>query len=104
MIRFKYIPNPDVMNLIRSTVLGYNEDYVYGFLHEGDKHNLKYLGVYIVCSVKSDGDTNIYTNPVAVIAKNDYEAIDYFAEDTDDYGYLICQASSKASNIAVYPI
>ncbi len=104
MIRFKYIPNDGLLRLIKETVPSYNEDYVYGILREEDRYQLRYRGAYLVCSTKEDRGLRIYDDPLVVIAKNDWDAVHLFFEDTDLDGSVMCQIESRSNKLSVLPL
>ena len=105
MIRFKYKPNDGLMGLIRTSIPNYEDEYLYGVLREEDRFQLRYRGVYLVCSTAEDRyGRRIYDNPTVVIAKNDYEAVSVFYDDTELNGSVMCAIADRANKIIVEPL
>lgn len=104
MIRFKYIPNSGLMDLIQQTVPNYHENYLYGILREEDRYQLRYKGVFLVCSIKEDHGLRVYDDPTVVIAKNEFEATSIFYQDTEMNGSIMCRIEDRANKLAVLPL
>ncbi len=105
MIRFKYRPNDGIMQLIAQTVPDITlNGYIDGMLQEESRYQLKNLSVYLVCSVEEINSRHIYRDPTAVVAKNDYEAIEIFANDVGKPGSVMCTLEDKANKMKVLPV
>lgn len=108
MIRFKYKPNIQILQLIGETVHDSsgpdNEGFIYGILEEESKHQLSRLALFLVCSTTDASGYRMYSDPTAVVAKNDYDAVRIFAEDMDKPGSVMCMLEEFANKISVKPI
>ena len=105
MIRFKYKPNDGIYKLIMKTCPDASvSGYIYGILPEESRYQLKTLSAYLVCSTEEINGARIYKDPTVVIAKNDYEAVTTFADDTNKAGSVMCVLENMANKLKVTPI
>ena len=103
MIRFKYRPNDEMLQMIMQVTENHITDgTIYGILREEDKFQIKSKSLFLVCGVReNEYHKHIYSDPTAVVAKNDYEAIEIYAEDTGNSGSVMCTLETNAAKAKV---
>ena len=101
MIRFIYEPNQGMVDLIRSNVADYGEDFLYGLLEDQHMLNLKGLAIYLVCEDILTDNGHVYTNPMAIAAKNEFEASRIYYEETNKNSSIMCMLEERASKAKV---
>lgn len=104
MIKFIYEPNPDLMQLINTTVIDYGDSYLTGVLEEESSLRLKSLQLFLVCEPIEVNNKIMYKNPLAVVAMNDYSAVSVYFKETDQPGSVMCTLESDASKAKVRPV
>lgn len=104
MIRFIYKPNQDMLRLIRETIADYGNDFLYGIIEETDKYQLKKRGLYLMCEEKTVAGIVVYSNPLAVVAKNQSDAARIYFEETGMNSSCMCDLELIAAKAKVYPI
>ena len=82
MIRFKYKIPATLEPLVRQTIVDFNDTYFYGMMEEGVAHNLQHYCLYLICQTQFVGSMTVYRNPVAVVVRNEADAIRIFYQDT----------------------
>ena len=99
MLKFKYIPKSNIVNLITSNISNYNGEYIEGIFEEETKNQIGTYGLYLVCELEFKGGSSYYTNPLAVVAKNDYDAIRVFFMHTDKEGSIVCKLADHCKDV-----
>lgn len=85
MIQFKYTLSDDIGTLIQGTMASTYTGYLVGYLPDELAHDLHHCSLYMVCELdynKKD-NINIYSNPVAVVARNEGDALSTFYAATN---------------------
>lgn len=80
-LKFKYKIPSQLRPLIMGTMIGYTDEYLYGFVEAGVLSQLNHHGLYIVCECKQIPSKMIYQNPVVVVAKNESDALRIYYEE-----------------------
>ena len=97
MIRFYYHPNQDMLVMMMGVVRQFSDDKITGILEEGSIYQLKKLRIYLVCAVDSTSTGQmIYSDPLAVCAKNDQEAIGLYFQYTNNPGSIMTVLEENA--------
>lgn len=104
MIKFKYnLPN-DLLQLVQRTVVDFTDYFLYGCMDEGFAGQLKHCTLFLVCEYDEINNQQIYRNPIVVVAMNDGQAVQYYNEMTDKYGFILHRITEDCSKIKVEPI
>ena len=103
-IRFIYKPNPDMLRLIKESIADYGNDFLYGIMDEADKYQLRKRGLYLMCEEKFVAGIVVYSNPLAVVAKNQSDASRVYFEETEKNSTCMCDLESIAARAKVYPM
>ena len=107
MILFKYTPNQQFLTMLMSNISNHNKLYFDGILDEAYQNiivggqSVKKLKIFLVC--ESNPQINKYTNPLAVVAFNESEAVGFYTEWMNKYGTVICVLEHDASKAKVDP-
>lgn len=104
MVKFIYNVKQNLQSLIKSTIADY-DDYskLVGYVDEGRIGSLEHTSVYLVCEMKYTDTLMVYTNPLAIIAKNDIEAVQLYNDVTSVIGGVLCEMESNCSKLKVEP-
>lgn len=100
-MRFIYHPNDGMKDLIRNNIANYGNDFLYGFVEDGSVGQLSRLGLYLVCELNIVGSVHYYINPLAIVAKNDYDAIRIYNEETGKDASVMCMLEPIAAKAKV---
>ena len=103
MIKFKYTFKEDLLNLLRQTIVNYTSDFAIGYMNEGDVNNLRHRSLYLMCEIiEPTPSMRVYQNPIAVVAKNQYEATGMYNEITGSQSStMLCEIVNRCDNIIV---
>lgn len=105
MIKFVYRIGNDLLPLIRTSIVNYTNDYFIGYMNEGDTANLRHTSLYLVCELMNTDTINVYSNPIAVVAKNENAAVTMYDEImSSDSGTVLCALENRCDNLMVEPI
>lgn len=103
-IKFKYRIPENLQPLIDTTITDYGLDYVYGLMPEDLAGDLKHCSLYMVCEFEYINFTEIWRNPVAIVAPNEVSAIETYAENMNkNNGSVLCEIVNRCDNIKVEP-
>ena len=104
MIKFKYILPEDIGSLVRGSMATPYAGYLVGYLPEELAHDLRHCYLYMVCELdynKKD-NINVYSNPVAIVARNDGDALRTFSTETGkDNGMIYGEICNRCDKIKV---
>lgn len=103
-MRFKYTVDRDMQDLIAEFVPGFHKDWVIGIISDEQLLQVEKLRLYLVCAVNVEGSKPRYSNPMAVAAYNDTEAVHIYYTETDKPGSLMGVLNDHADRIKVEPI
>jgi len=104
MIKFKYNLNAGLINLIRSTIVDYGDEYIIGILEDSSKYQLSKMGIFLVCEENTVNRNIIYSNPLAVVAKNQSDAIRIYYDYTGKDASVMCDLEAYANKAKVEPL
>lgn len=103
MIRFIYEPNEGMKDLIKTNIANYGDEYLYGVLEEASAFQLKNMSIYLVCEDMQTYGGHVYTNPLAVAAKNEFEASRIYYAETEKNSSIMCILEQNAAKAYVKP-
>ena len=106
MIKFRYTLKPNLVQLAQQTIKDYNGNLMVGYMDEGDTNNLKHTSLYLVCEILVDEIPNdkTYQNPIVVVAKNEYTAVNIFNKVTGlEGGSVLCEIENRCDELKVEP-
>lgn len=101
IIRFKYNMNPDLIKLCREAIIEYDYDYLYGAMHRDISNQLNHASLYLICQDKEIQGNQFYANPLAIVAKNDVEAIGLYQSLTGNNGISMCELERVCNTLKV---
>ena len=104
MIKFIYNPNPEMMKLIIGNVADYSNSFLYGIMEEETKFQLKNMQLYLVCEINDSDGMRFYSNPLAVVAKSDYDAVGVYYKETEKPGSIMCVLENSVVGLKVETI
>ena len=104
MIRFIYEPNEGMKDLIKTNIANYGEDILYGLLEEASAYQLKGMSIYLVCEDVQTYGGHVYTNPLAVVAKNEFDASRIYYAETEKNSSIMCVLEQNAAKAHVRPV
>ena len=104
MIRFIYEPNEGMKDLIKTNIANYGEDVLYGVLEEASAYQLKSMSIYLVCEDMQTYGGHVYTNPLAVAAKNEFEASRIYYAEMEKNSSIMCVLEQNAAKAHVRPV
>ena len=103
-IKFKYRMSIDLEPLVRTTIINYNDIYLYGILPEELAGQLKHCSLYLVCSLDYSDNVQVWQNPLAIVAKNEKSAVEKYAELTNsEIGSVLCEIANRCDKLKVIP-
>lgn len=111
MIKFGYKVDRGFAKFMENLIPGYAGTYVTGLLPDyviGKNDVLRHCSMYLI--VESDivdmDDDATYSNPVAVVARNDVEAVKIFKEyaGEDKCAFVLSTILDRCDNIKVNPM
>lgn len=104
-IKFKYTLKPELAILVQQQVLNYPYDWLYGYLHKGIIGQLKHCSMYLITELEFRNGLDIYQNPVAIVAKNDIEAMGYYRTISNkENGTVLAEIVNRCDNLKVEPV
>jgi hypothetical protein len=107
MLKFKYKLSPAMSEFIANNVSSpVNSSYLTGYLPDNCRAGsmLAMCKLYIVCSAYADEDKPVlsYNNPVAIVSRSDYEAIQIYNDEFDrNDGTMLFVAEDSAIDAKV---
>lgn len=102
LIRFKYRLPDNLVPLVQKEIVDWPYDYLYGMMEPGIASQLRNHGLYMICELEVHNNRNVYKNPVAVVAKNENEAIRVYHDDTGkENGLVFCEIVNRCDKITV---
>lgn len=111
MIKFKYKLNSGFAKFMQNQILGFNGSTIMGLLPDyvvGKEDLLRHCAMYLI--VESDdvdlGTDATYSNPIAVVARNDVDAVKLFKEYNGDgkSAFVLSTILDRCDNIKVEPM
>lgn len=111
MIKFKYKVDGSFAKFMQNQILGFTGGYVLGLLPDyviGKNDLLRHCSMYLI--VESDivdmGEDATYSNPVAVVARNDVDAVRLFKEyaGEDKCAFVLSTIVDRCDNVKVDPM
>lgn len=103
IIEFKYKISDDIFALANKELVNFYDNYITGYLDEGDVHHLQHCSLYMVCEI-IDPNKKIYGNAVAVVASNESRALEIYGERIPNKNAIIFyQILDNCKNIKVIP-
>lgn len=111
MIKFKYKTDRSFAKFMQDQILGYTGTNLLGLLPDyviGRADLLRHCSMYLI--VESDlvdkDDDATYSNPIAVVAKNDLDAVRLFKEyvGEDKCAFVLSTILDRCDNIKVDPM
>lgn len=105
MIKFRYKVPDNLVPLMVQTIVEYSGDYIIGYLEENLSGQLRHTSLYLVCELEFINDVQVYKNPLAIVSRNDTEAVLLYNKVTGkDNGAMICEIVNRCDNIKVEPV
>lgn len=106
MITFRYAIKENLLPLVKENIVNYGSDYLIGYMEEGIAGQLKHVSLYLVCEMAEPNNSMIiYQNPIAIVARNNTEAVRVFYELTQkDNGTVLCEIENRCDNLVVEPL
>ena len=105
LVEFQYrVPN-QLANLMKSNIGNFNGDYILGWVKTKDSKFLKSRSLYLICESdeSTEGPIGMY-NPVGIVAKTEYEALDIYNKVTGNTnGIFHSKILDKCNNLKVIP-
>ena len=103
-MRFIYHPNQGMIDLIRNNIANYGNDFLYGYVEDGSIGQLNRLSLYLVCELNIIGSMHYYINPLAIVAKNDYDSSRIYNEQMGRDASVMCLLENNAAKAKVEPV
>jgi hypothetical protein len=104
MIKFKYRLPDNLVPLVNKTIVDYGYDFLYGLMPEGIAYQLRHCSMYLICELESHNNLMVHRNPVAVVERNQQNAMDVYIEATGNKnGTILCEIIDRCDNISVEP-
>lgn len=104
MVKFKYKLPFDLVKLIKSTIVNYDYDYICGIMPKGLVGQLKHCSMYMICELENHDGIDVYSNPLAVVARNHTNAMETYVKNTEkENGSILCEIVDRCDNIKVEP-
>lgn len=105
MIKFKYVMSNDIFKLLEETIINYNNNYLIGYLYDEDKNTLNNTSLYLMCECIEKNNRKEYKNPIAVVSRNQYSAVEMFYDITkENTGVVLCELARRCDNLVVEQI
>ena len=102
MIKFVYRISDNLLPLVRTSIVNYTNDYFIGYMDEGDTANLRHTSLYLACELINTDNISVHSNPIAVVAKNQYDATGMYNEITGSQsGTMLCEIINRCDNLTV---
>jgi hypothetical protein len=103
-IKFRYTVKPELAILMQQQISDYGADWIYGYLDRGLTGRLRHCSMYLVTELNDKYGVSVYSNPVAIVAPNDVQAMSYYREITNnDNGTILAEIVNRCDNITVEP-
>lgn len=100
LIGFKYKLSPALVMLASNEVSGLDGQYIKGWLDYEDTNQLNHCSMYMVC----EQDNDLLSNPLAIIARNTFEALSKFHRATKlNNGTVMCEIVNNCDGLKVEP-
>lgn len=106
MIKFMYNVRKDIAILINQTVVNVsNPNKIIGYAEEGRMHNLQHASLFLVCEYNNINGTDLYQNPIAIVALNQTEANTLYGQITGKSNCsVLCELESNCKDLKVEPV
>lgn len=107
MIKFSITPNTAFRTMLVNMVTGYNKPWIDGIMDDAYQYQLdraddaKPLRIYMVCKLEEKSGVQYYTNPLAVVAFNESDAVNHYYNWTGNNGSCIGIMSYNAGKETV---
>ena len=101
MLKFRYKPSEDMVRLMFGTIEGFHDEYITGIMEDELALQLRKMKCYLVCAEDESKTGMRYYNPMAIVAKSDYDAVGTFYRHTDLNGSVMCVLENNAAKMKV---
>jgi hypothetical protein len=103
MIQFIYRPKPDVLDALHNNMVGFTSDFVNGYMEEGVTNQLHHKSLFLACENDYTEESGLsMRNPVAIVAKNESEAITLYGEVTNcDNATVFARLEDRCNGLEV---
>lgn len=101
--KFKYRLDNTIINLLQGIILGFNSDYLVGYLEEAVSTRINACSLYLVCDFDENPNTGVqtYSNPICIVALNDSHAAKVYGELTGRPALILQVLSYNCSDLTV---
>lgn len=104
MIHFKYRLSDELVRLSQSTIVDFNSTVIPGLVDPGLVGQLNHCSLYMICQLDFKDTTQVWKNPMAVVGRNDVDAMESYVRDTkNEDGAILCEITNNCQNIKVIP-
>lgn len=104
-IKFRYTLKPELAVLVNQQVTGYGFDWLFGYLDRAIIGRLKHCSLYLITELETKSGVNVYSNPIAMVAPNDIEAMTYYKDlFHKDNGTILAEIVNRCDNLKVEPV
>lgn len=107
MVKFMYNVREDVATLINKTVINVeNPGKIIGYAEKGRLHDLQHTSLFLVCECKYINNTEVFSNPIAILALNQSEANSLYHEivKNNNNCTVLCELENHCDKLKVEPI
>jgi hypothetical protein len=101
MVKFKYKIDNGLLPLVQNLIVDFYDNTFTGYLPEGLSGQMQHCTLFIVCEFEEINSTQVYKNPIVVVARNDGQAVQIYQEVTGNIGFVLHRISEDCSKIKV---
>jgi hypothetical protein len=95
---------PKLSPLVQEKVPGISSDYLIGWMDKSDVKILRHCSMYLVSELDTIDEVDYYSNPVAIVAKNEIIALGIFTDIAHKYnGTIMSPILDRCDGIKVEP-
>lgn len=104
IVEFNYKLPESLVPLMNQEIMDFNDEYILGYVDQADAGNLKHCSMFMVTQLETYDKLSINKNPLAIVAKNETQALDiYFRATNNTDGAIFCNITENCSGIKVQP-
>lgn len=104
LIQFIYRLPDSLVSLMKDTIVDFNSNHITGWMDQMDANQIKHCSLFMICELETNDKLNILRNPMAVVAKNDSQAVQIFSKVTNKTnGTVMCEITRDCTTIKVEP-